>query len=110
MVNSICEHTNSYAQLCIFEGPHQACTQNDGSWKDVTPDEIKRVIAMLIYFGVVKVGGNVDRYWDTKTLLHGLWTRAVMPRLRFRAIIGLLHVVDPGAETPGDKLRKVETY
>lgn len=62
MVNSICEHTNSYAQLRIFEGTHQAYAQNDGSWKDVTPDEINRVIAMLIYFGVVKVGGNVDRY------------------------------------------------
>lgn len=62
MVNSICEHTNSYAQLRIFEGTHQAYAQSDGSWKDVTPDEINRVIAMLIYFGVVKVGGNVDRY------------------------------------------------
>ena len=110
MVNSICEHTNSYAQLRIFEGTHQAYAQNDGSWKDVTPDEIKRVIAMLIYFGVVKVGGNVDRYWGTKTLLHGLWARAIMPRLRFRAIMALLHVVDPGTENPDDKLRKVESF
>ena len=110
MVNSICQHTNSYAQLHIFEGSHQAYAQNDGSWKDVTPDEIKRVIAMLIYFGVVKVGGNVDRYWGTKTLLHGLWARAIIPRLRFRAIMALLHVVDPGTENPDDKLRKVESF
>lgn len=101
MVNSICKHTNSYAQPRIFEGTHQAYAQNDGSWKDVTPDEIRRVIAMLIYFGVVKVGGNVDFYWGTKTLLHGLWARAIMI---------LLHVVDPGAENPEDKLRKVESF
>ena len=46
--------------------------QAHGSWLDITPDEIKRLIAMLIYFGLARIG-NVDKYWSLKTLYHGLW-------------------------------------
>ena len=78
--------------------------------KDVTADEIRRFIALLIYFGIVPVRGDVAKYWNTKTLFHGLWARAILPRNRFYAILGMLHVVDPATETPGDKLRKVESF
>ena len=61
MINTICNHTNSYATEHITEGDFRSCAQPDGSWLDVTPDEIKRLIAMLIYFRLVKIG-NVDRY------------------------------------------------
>ena len=40
----------------------------------MTPDELKRLIALLIYFGLVKVS-HVDKYWSKKTLYHGLWAR-----------------------------------
>ena len=33
-----------------------------------------------------------------------------MSRKRFKAIMALLHVVDPATEVPGDKLRKVESF
>ena len=102
MISNICEHTNSYANQHIFQGTHQ--------WQDVTPDEIKRLIALLIYFGLVKVVGTVDKYWSKKTLYHGLWARAIMSRQRFKVIMALLHVVDPATEAPGDKLRKVESF
>lgn len=108
MVNRICTHTNSYANEHIFEGTHQYYAKTDGSWKDVTPDEIKRLIALLIYFGLVKVVGAVEKYWSK--LYHGLWARAIMSRERFKAIMALLHVVDPATEVPGDKLRKVESF
>ena len=64
---------------------------------------------MLIYFGLVRIG-NVDRYWSVKTLYHGLWARAIMSRSRFRALMALLHVVDPATENPNDKLRKVQSF
>lgn len=64
----------------------------------------------MIYFGLVKVGTNVEKYWIIKSLFNGLWARSIMSRLRFKALMALLHVVDPGAETPGDKLRKVDTF
>ena len=110
MINTICNHTNSYAYEHIMEGSFQTYAQADGSWQEVTPDEIKRLIALLIYFGLVKVG-NVDRYWSVKTLYHGLWARAILPsRTRYRALMAMLHVVDPATETPGDKLHKVESF
>jgi len=34
----------------------------------------------------------------------------MLSRTRFFAILGMLHVVDPATETPGDKLRKVESF
>lgn len=110
MVRDICTHTNSYANEHIVAGSHQSYTQSDGSWKDTTPEEINRLIAILIYFGLVKVGGHTDKYWSTKTIYYGLWARAIMSRTRFRALMALLHVVDPGTEEASDKLREVESF
>jgi len=110
MVSNICKHTNSYANEHIISGSHKSYTQSDGSWKDTTPEEINRLMALLIYFGLVKVGVNTDRYWSTKSLYYGLWARSIMSRIRFRALMALLHVVDPAAENPDDKLRKVESF
>ena len=90
MINNIVDHTNSYANEHIYLESRQSCTKPDGSWQDTTADEIKRLIALLIYFGLVKVVGDV-----IKTLYHGLWARAIMSRTRFKALMALLHVVDP---------------
>ena len=65
---------------------------------------------MLIYFGLVKVGTNVKKYLSIKSLFNGLWARSIMSRLRFKALMAFLHVVDPGTETPGDKLLKVDSF
>lgn len=46
---------------------------------------------------------GVAKNWSNKTLFHGLWARAILSRARFFAILGMLHVVDPATETPGDK-------
>ena len=110
IVSDIVKYTNSYAYEHIMEESHRSCTQPDGSWLEVTSEEIERLIALLLYFGLVKVGGSVDRYWSTKTLYHGLWARAIMGRNRYRALMAMLHVVDPATETPGDKLRKVASF
>lgn len=107
MIDSICRHTNSYANEHIFQGTHQTYTKADGSWEDVNPDEIKRLIALLIYFGLVKVVGVVEKYWSKKTLYNGLWARAILQRDRFKGIMALLHFVDTTTEVPGDKLRKI---
>jgi len=109
MINDICAHTNSYAVEHITEGTHSSYAQPDGSWRDTTPDEINRLIALLIYFGLVKVS-NSDKYWSIKSLYSGLWAKAIMPRTRFKGLMALLHVVDPAAENPGDKLRKVQSF
>lgn len=102
MISNICTHTNSYAYEHIITGANQSYTKSDGSWQDTTPDEINRMIALLIYMGIVKIG-CADKYWSIKSLYNGLWASAIMSRARFKALMALLHVVDPGAENPGDK-------
>lgn len=109
MIGNICDHTNSYAYEKIFEGTHQTYAKTDGSWQDVTADEIKRLIALLIYFGLVRVGVG-EKYWSVKTLYHGLWARAILSKVRFKALLAMLHIVDPATEKPGDKLREVESF
>ena len=110
MVDSICSHTNSYAYEHIFQDTYSSYAKSDGSWPDVTANEIKRLIALLIYFGLLKVVGDVDKYWSVKTLYHGLWAREIMPRTRFKALMALLHVANPATETERDKLRKIESF
>lgn len=110
MIKQIVTHTNTYANECIVEESHCCYAQKDGSWQDVTPDEVKRLIALLIYFGLVRVGASVDRYWSVKLLYHGLWARGILKRTRHRALMAMLHVVDPATETPRDKLHKVNSF
>ena len=109
MISNICTHTNSYANEHIITGTNQSYTKSDGSWQYTTPDEINRLIALLIYMGIVKVS-HTEKYWSIKSLYSGLWASAIMSRSRFKALMALLHVVDPGAENPGDKLRKVDSF
>ena len=109
MIYNICAHTNSYAVECISDGTHRTYAQPDGSWKDTTPDEINRLIALLIYFGLVKVS-NSERYWSIKSLYNGLWAKGIMSRNRFLGLMAFLHVVDPATETPGGKLHKVQSF
>lgn len=56
--------------------------------------------------GLVKICIS-NKYWSTKSIYDGFWASAIMPRIRFTSLMVLLHVVDPGVEDPGDKLRKV---
>ena len=110
MVERIVTHTNAYAYIRVGSGSHKTYTSSDGSWKDTTSDEIYRLIALLIYFGLVKVVGDVEKYWSTQTLYHGLWARKFTPRLRYKALMAFLHIVDPLNEDANNKLRKVEDF
>ena len=107
LIDSIVEHTNSYAYAHIMAGSHKSYAQPDETWLEVTPDEIKKMIALLIYFGLIRVGQSVEWYWSTATLLHGLWAKTFMTRNRLKALMAMLHVVAPGSEVEGDKLRKI---
>ena len=77
----------------------------DGSWQDVTGDEILKFITLLLYIGIVEAP-SYQQYWTTKSLFCSLWAR-VMPQKRFKALLVMLHVVDPGAEEQGNKLHMV---
>jgi len=58
-VDDIVQHTNAYAYVKITkENSTKHCnTESNGRWHDTTPDEILRLIGLLIYFGLVDVKG-----------------------------------------------------
>ena len=107
LVRTICTHTNSYAWGVIEEKPYYG--DKDGAWKETSPEEIEKLIALILYCGLVHVS-SFHRYWSTKTLYHGLWARSIMSRDRFKALMAMLHVVDPCDEDEEDKLRKVSSF
>ena len=111
MVSAVVTHTNTYALLKVGTRTYSRCyLDKDGFWKKTSEAEIYKFIALLIYFGLVKVGGDKAKYWSTKTVYHGLWARKMLSRNRYSALAAFLHVVDPSNETPGHKLRKVEEF
>ena len=100
--------TNIYAATHILT--HSSYADSDGSWRDTTTAEIESLLALFIHFGLVCVS-NVEQYWSCKALYQGLWARRMMSRNRFKALLPFFHLVDPGQEVEGDRLRKVRyTY
>ena len=111
MISAIATHTNTYAYQKVASRTYdRTYVTADGSWSETSADEMEKVIALLIYFGLVKVDTDMAKYWSTKSIYHGLWARKILSRNRFKALMAFLHVVDPDGETPGDKLRKVESF
>ena len=111
LVWDIVRDTNTYAYIklgvlvCLTISPRSVFC-----WQETTPDEILKLIALLIYFGLVKFVGDADKYWSTASLYHGLWARSILSRKQFRALMALLYVVDPCDEPAGNKLRKVQGF
>ena len=61
MNNDICLHTNAYVWANIAQKQYYADQQ--GALNEVTPNELKRLLALIIYFGLVKVNHFHD-YWS----------------------------------------------
>lgn len=105
MIGAIVNFTNTYATMKIAD--YNSYQSEDGSWNYCTEQEMLKLIALIIYQGIVKLP-RLKMYWSTASLLHGTWARAMIPTyLRFKALLAFLHVVDPDSENPDDKLRKV---
>ena len=99
-----------YLMIIIFYSDEDVTVDAQGFWSDTTNKEIEEYMVLLIYFGLVKVGGHTHAYWSTKSIYHGLWARKIMSWDRYKALSAFLHVVDPCNENPGNKLRKVEDF
>lgn len=89
LLREICLHTNSYGWATVAEKSYYG--DKEGAWKETNPDEIEKLIALILYCGLVKVS-SFHRYWSTQSLHHSLWARSIMLRERFKALIGMLHV------------------
>ena len=83
MVSTVATHTNTYALSKVgTRGYNRGYTNQEGVWRETSDSEIDSFIAIFIYFGLVKVGGDTAKYWSTKTIYHGLWARKIMSRDR----------------------------
>ena len=104
VISSLVDFTNTYAAMNIVRKPYYA--MRNGSWMDVTADEIYNFIAVLIYFGLVRVS-KYESYWSSTALYNGLWGRQFFSRRRFKSLLAFFHCSEPLESPQPDKLHKV---
>jgi hypothetical protein len=66
-------------------------------------EEIERLIAFLVYAGLVKVDSEIENYWSVKTLS---WAIEIISRFRYKALMAFLNMVDPVTEDYSNKLHQ----
>ena len=107
VISKIVKHTNEYGYQTIHNKSTYA--EDNGGWVETSSEEIRKLIALLLYQGLVRVS-SFKSYWSTKSLYHGLWAREIMSRNRYNALMSMIHIVDPSTENKKDKLRKVNEF
>ena len=111
MTSAIVSHTNTYALLKVAtRGYSKTYVDRHGCWTNTTAKEIEEYMALLIYFGLVKLGGSTDKYWSIKTIYHSLLTRKILSQNQYKTISAFLRVDYPTNQTFGNKLWKVEEF
>ena len=103
MLQEVVAHTNTYAHIQITQ-KSSSYTNKEGSWTSTNLEEIERLIAFLVYAGLVKVDSEIENYWSVKTLYHGLWAIEIISRFRYKPLMAFLNVVDPVTEDPSNKV------
>lgn len=105
VVEKIVDYTNAYARAHIHERPTYA--NKEGQWTPTTCDEIRRLMAFLIYQGFARMP-SLKSYWKSTSLFAGNYARRMIPsRTCFDALMCFLKIVDHTTENPGDRLRKI---
>ena len=99
MIDLIADKTNCYAASKPSWHNHLK-KQHDLEWKDVTSDEIKMVLGLCIFMGVVKKP-VIKLYWSTKAMLVTPFYSEVLPRDRFLQILSNMHFENNAASKFG---------
>ena len=100
VIKLLVEQTNLYAQQ-----------RKTRYWNDVTYDEMKCFLGILLGMGVHKLP-KFKLYWSTDPFFRVQGIADVMPRNRFMKLLNNIHVSDNSAAVPRDdpafdKLRKI---
>lgn len=72
MIAMIAQCSSSYVWKHIAGESLQCNALPDGSWEETTPDEIRWMIALPIYFGLIKVGFSDTEVSSHFTIAYGL--------------------------------------
>ncbi|XP_033847302.1 piggyBac transposable element-derived protein 4-like [Periophthalmus magnuspinnatus] len=78
-------------------------------WTDVTPEELKKFIGLLLYMGVMNLPKMTD-FWRKQTIFEVLLPATVMTRDRFKSILSFFHISDPEEDGQNDLARGTEKY
>ena len=99
--NVIVRDTNRFAAQFIESNPEKEDSRYVGSWTDVTKEEIKAFLAIIIMMGIVHKP-DVNSYWSLDELLATLSFSTMMTRDRFKLILKCLHFNDNSTYDPQD--------
>ena len=98
--------TNRYAAA------NRSISRHSRAWSDVTVEEMKAFVGMLILMGILQLP-RLEMYWQTThPLIATTGMSAVMSRVRFEQIYRFLHLANSSDQVPSgqpghDKLFKV---
>jgi len=80
---------------------HSQIKPDDDKWKDITFEELKAFLGILIAMGLLDLPKFHD-YWSRGNLLSVPWFATIMPRDRFFEILRYLHLSNKENEPPRD--------
>lgn len=101
-----------YKLLCENTNKNAAKKQGTGRkliWTDITPEEMKKFIGMLLYMTVLDLPRLTD-FWRRQSIFHVPFPATVMSRDRFMSILSCLHVSDPGTDEEHEQAKGTENY
>ena len=91
------------------------CRQHARPWTDISTDEMKAFIGMLLLMGILQLP-RIEMYWQTDDdLMKTPGISSIMSCVRFQQIFRFLHLADNSHQIPAgqpghDKLYKVRSY
>lgn len=89
-LENIVKETNRYA-LELFCGPNTTPKSRITKWKDLTVEELRSFIGLLLHTGTIRINRLSD-YWKTNYLFNLTCFSQFMSRDRFQLILRCLHV------------------
>lgn len=103
-LQTIVERTNSYAVEVLLR-PETSTKSRITNFKDLTLDELKIFLALLLHTGTISLS-RLNDYWKTDPLFNLPVFRKYMSRNRFLLILRCLHFTSPDMD-PADRLGKI---
>nr|XP_033335543.1 piggyBac transposable element-derived protein 4-like [Megalopta genalis] len=103
LMEEIAEQTNIYAAQKIEAG----YTQRLAKWTETSKSEIKRLLGLVLWMGLVKLPA-IHHYWSNDPAYLQTFPRAVMSRNRFELLLRMLHFADNKNDNGSNRLYKIQ--
>ena len=111
LLQMVIDGTNEYAERRIAEKERAGKLKEKSrwrKWKNVTMDEIKKVLAIVVNMGIIGCP-DLEGYWRVSWESNIPFFGDVLPRNRFEEIFWMLHLPLPTNTTLTTRLDKVES-